>query len=74
MLNFGLLFYLLPSDELNFVMPCAPMSALLLQASQLGVTMPPLRMDSQVKYGLLSRGEASIFMRFPPPTYRCRLI
>eukprot|EP00200_Dunaliella_tertiolecta_P000683 CAMPEP_0202359124 /NCGR_PEP_ID=MMETSP1126-20121109/12530_1 /ASSEMBLY_ACC=CAM_ASM_000457 /TAXON_ID=3047 /ORGANISM="Dunaliella tertiolecta, Strain CCMP1320" /LENGTH=431 /DNA_ID=CAMNT_0048952449 /DNA_START=103 /DNA_END=1399 /DNA_ORIENTATION=- len=39
-------------------------------ADHLGVTMPPLRMDSQVKYGLLSRGEASIFMRFPPPTYR----
>ncbi|KAF5832071.1 hypothetical protein DUNSADRAFT_12183 [Dunaliella salina] len=28
-------------------------------ADHLGVTMPPLRMDSQVKYGLLSRGEAS---------------
>lgn len=36
----------------------------------MGVTLPPLRMDSQVKYGLLSRGDASIFMRFPPPTYR----
>jgi 3'-phosphoadenosine 5'-phosphosulfate (PAPS) 3'-phosphatase len=41
------------------------------QARELGVTQAPLRMDSQVKYGLLSRGEASIFMRFPPPTYKC---
>jgi hypothetical protein len=40
------------------------------QAEVLGVTRPPLRMDSQVKYGLLSRGDASIFMRFPPPSYR----
>jgi 3'(2'), 5'-bisphosphate nucleotidase/inositol polyphosphate 1-phosphatase len=41
-----------------------------LQAEELGVVLPPLRMDSQVKYGLLSRGDASIFMRFPPSTYR----
>lgn len=34
------------------------------------MTAPPLRMDSQVKYGLLSRGDASIFMRFPPASYR----
>ncbi len=34
------------------------------------MTLPPLRMDSQVKYGLLSRGDASIFMRFPPAAYR----
>ncbi len=34
------------------------------------MVLPPLRMDSQVKYGLLSRGCASIFMRFPPPTYK----
>lgn len=39
-------------------------------ARQAGVVLPPLRMDSQVKYGLLSRGDAGIFMRFPPPTYR----
>lgn len=39
-------------------------------ARAMGVTRPPLRMDSQVKYGLLSRGDASIFMRFPPPAYR----
>ncbi|WIA11614.1 hypothetical protein OEZ85_011718 [Tetradesmus obliquus] len=39
-------------------------------AKQAGVSLPPLRMDSQVKYGLLSRGDAGIFMRFPPPSYR----
>ena len=40
------------------------------QAQALGVTAPPLRLDSQAKYGLLSRGDASIFMRFPPAGYR----
>lgn len=40
------------------------------QANEMGVTAKPLRMDSQVKYGLLSRGDASIFMRFPSPTYK----
>ena len=36
-----------------------------------GVTKGSLKMDSQVKYGLLSRGdEARVFMRFPPSTYR----
>lgn len=39
-------------------------------ADIVGVTKPPLRMDSQVKYGILSRGDASIFMRFPPAAYR----
>eukprot|EP00195_Chlamydomonas_chlamydogama_P016354 CAMPEP_0202900884 /NCGR_PEP_ID=MMETSP1392-20130828/12088_1 /ASSEMBLY_ACC=CAM_ASM_000868 /TAXON_ID=225041 /ORGANISM="Chlamydomonas chlamydogama, Strain SAG 11-48b" /LENGTH=363 /DNA_ID=CAMNT_0049587341 /DNA_START=170 /DNA_END=1261 /DNA_ORIENTATION=- len=40
-------------------------------AREAGVVLPPLRMDSQVKYGLLSRGDAPrVFMRFPPPTYR----
>lgn len=32
--------------------------------------LPSLRLDSQAKYGALSRGDASIFMRFPDPTYR----
>ncbi|KAF6257560.1 hypothetical protein COO60DRAFT_1622225 [Scenedesmus sp. NREL 46B-D3] len=39
-------------------------------AKQAGAVLPPLRMDSQVKYGLLSRGDAGLFMRFPPATYR----
>lgn len=35
------------------------------------MVQPSLRMDSQVKYGLLSRGDAArVFMRFPPATYR----
>ena len=41
------------------------------QAAATGVVKPPLRMDSQVKYGILSRGEAArVFMRFPPSAYR----
>ncbi len=42
-----------------------------MQAKATGVVKQPLRMDSQVKYGILSRGEmARVFMRFPPPSYR----
>lgn len=40
-------------------------------ARRSGVTKASLKMDSQVKYGLLSRGdEARVFTRFPPSTYR----
>lgn len=39
-------------------------------ASKMGLNPNPLRIDSQVKYGVLSRGAASIFMRFPPATYK----
>ncbi|CAD7695494.1 unnamed protein product [Ostreobium quekettii] len=39
-------------------------------AEKLGIVRPVLRMDSQVKYGALSRGDAALFMRFPPPDYR----
>ncbi|KAK9826270.1 hypothetical protein WJX74_004713 [Apatococcus lobatus] len=39
-------------------------------AQLLGVTKPPLRLDSQVKYGALARGDAAIFMRFPKKGYR----
>ena len=39
-------------------------------AEALGVGSPPLRVDSQAKYGVLSRGDASIYMRFPPADYR----
>ncbi|GMH40691.1 hypothetical protein BSKO_08595 [Bryopsis sp. KO-2023] len=39
-------------------------------ADKLGMTLPALRMDSQVKYGALSRGDATLFMRFPPADYR----
>ena len=34
-------------------------------AAQLGIRNPPLRMDSQCKYGVVARGEASIYLRLP---------
>lgn len=39
-------------------------------SEEVGIELPPLRLDSQAKYGALSRGDASVFMRFPPSTYR----
>ncbi len=36
-------------------------------ADQLGITEPSIRMDSQVKYGLVARGDASIYIRLPNP-------
>eukprot|EP00192_Tetraselmis_astigmatica_P013051 CAMPEP_0117654282 /NCGR_PEP_ID=MMETSP0804-20121206/3659_1 /TAXON_ID=1074897 /ORGANISM="Tetraselmis astigmatica, Strain CCMP880" /LENGTH=423 /DNA_ID=CAMNT_0005460549 /DNA_START=1 /DNA_END=1272 /DNA_ORIENTATION=+ len=39
-------------------------------ATAAGITEPPLRLDSQCKYGALSRGDAAVFLRFPPPSYR----
>ncbi len=38
-------------------------------AEALGITEPPVRMDSQAKYGIVSRGEASLYIRLPNPTY-----
>ncbi len=34
-------------------------------AAALGITAPPLRMDSQCKYGAVARGDASIYLRLP---------
>jgi 3'(2'), 5'-bisphosphate nucleotidase len=34
-------------------------------AALLGITAPPLRMDSQCKYGAVARGDASIYLRLP---------
>lgn len=34
-------------------------------AERLGVTAPPVRMDSQCKYAAVSRGDASIYLRLP---------
>jgi 3'(2'), 5'-bisphosphate nucleotidase len=34
-------------------------------AARLGITAPPLRMDSQCKYGAVARGDASIYLRMP---------
>ena len=36
-------------------------------ADALGITESPVRMDSQVKYGIVSRGEASLYIRLPNP-------
>ncbi|MYC78272.1 3'(2'),5'-bisphosphate nucleotidase [Candidatus Poribacteria bacterium] len=38
-------------------------------ANALGITESPVRMDSQAKYGIVSRGEASLYIRLPNPTY-----
>ncbi|XP_044470018.1 SAL1 phosphatase-like isoform X1 [Mangifera indica] len=38
-------------------------------AKKLGVKAPPVRIDSQVKYGALSRGDGAIYMRFPRKGY-----
>eukprot|EP00884_Botryococcus_braunii_P005140 jgi/Botrbrau1/14627/Bobra.0364s0011.1 len=39
-------------------------------AKEVGITRPPLRLDSQAKYGVLARGDADIIMRFPHKGYR----
>jgi HAL2 family 3'(2'),5'-bisphosphate nucleotidase len=38
-------------------------------ASSLGLTSAPIRIDSMCKYGLLSRGDAHLYLRFPRPGY-----
>ena len=38
-------------------------------ANALGITESPVRMDSQAKYGIVSRGEASLYIRIPNPKY-----
>lgn len=42
-------------------------------AAALSIAKPPLQLDSQCKYGLLSRGDAELFMRFPHPSYRYKI-
>eukprot|EP00850_Spirogloea_muscicola_P000558 SM000002S05638 [mRNA] locus=s2:1372200:1373915:+ [translate_table: standard] len=39
-------------------------------ARVLGVTAPPVRIDSQAKYGAMARGDAAIYLRFPHAGYR----
>ncbi|XP_043721775.1 SAL1 phosphatase-like [Telopea speciosissima] len=39
-------------------------------AKKLGVQAPPVRIDSQAKYGALSRGDGAIYLRFPHKGYR----
>lgn len=38
-------------------------------ANALGITESPVRMDSQAKYGIVSRGEASLYIRLPNPAH-----
>jgi 3'(2'), 5'-bisphosphate nucleotidase len=39
-------------------------------AGRLGITSEPLRLDSQAKYAVVARGDASIYLRFAHPDYR----
>jgi len=36
-------------------------------AAALGLTTPPMRMDSQAKYGIVARGDAALYLRLPSP-------
>jgi 3'(2'), 5'-bisphosphate nucleotidase len=38
-------------------------------ATLLGITQPPVRMDSQAKYGVVARGEAEMYLRLPKAGY-----
>ena len=40
-------------------------------SKELGITAPPIQIDSQAKYGLVARGEASVYMRLPNPRTPC---
>ena len=37
-------------------------------AEQLHITQPSLKMDSQAKYGILARGEVTLYLRVPSPS------
>ena len=37
-------------------------------AQKLNISKPSLRMDSQAKYGILARGEATLYLRVPSPS------
>jgi len=39
-------------------------------AEKLNILKPPLRMDSQAKYGIVARGEATLYLRVPSPSER----
>ena len=39
-------------------------------AALLGITAPPVRMDSQAKYAVVARGEASVYLRIPRGGYQ----
>ncbi|RWR90215.1 SAL1 phosphatase-like protein isoform X1 [Cinnamomum micranthum f. kanehirae] len=40
---------------------------------KLGVTAPPVRMDSQAKYGALARGDGAIYLRFHHQGYHVKI-
>ena len=37
-------------------------------AERLHITQPPLKMDGQAKYGILARGEVTLYLRVPSPS------
>lgn len=37
-------------------------------SKKLGMNQPPLKMDSQAKYGIVARGEATFYLRVPSPS------
>ncbi len=37
-------------------------------AQKLNISKPPIQMDSQAKYGIVARGEATIYLRVPSPS------
>jgi 3'(2'), 5'-bisphosphate nucleotidase len=37
-------------------------------SEKLNILKPPLRMDSQAKYGIVARGEATLYLRVPSPS------
>jgi len=39
-------------------------------AAALRITRAPVRIDSMAKYGALARGDADLYLRFPPASYR----
>jgi len=38
-------------------------------AKLLNITLPPIRIDSQCKYGIIARGNAQVYLRFPREGY-----
>ena len=38
-------------------------------ADKLGLNAPPVQIDSQAKYGIVARGEASLYIRLPNPAF-----
>ena len=58
---------------MNFYAGCCFLNALINgvdNLQKLGVKAPPIRIDSQAKYGALSRGDGAIYLRLPRKGYR----